>query len=220
MPSTLTFQDGLFTTARAVTLPVFSCPFADEGVNERLVLTQDFVVALEDFAPLALDTVHPDYGDYVLVGEGPQTDLGGGIVQWTRTYAKVPTDFTRPAGNYSYNFIGLYGVYGLGVTNVTGRPRQTHNVPVQLSREFALTDDPDADLPPIEAQRYVWSADESQDVDYLADAPPLDEPTSPSRTEYDDLIADDDYNIVVETSTVKIWMGNIYVRETLRVKAR
>jgi len=44
--------------------------------------------------------------------------------------------------------------------------------------------------------------------------------TDPTRTEYEVLIAGGTYCIVTEASRISVWMGNIYVRETLYVKAK
>ena len=82
------YQDGTFTVAKAVTLPVFSAPFP--GVNVDYVLTQDWVIDLANYSPLALDTAHPDYPTFKLAQESEKRDLGGGVVQWTRTYWKLP----------------------------------------------------------------------------------------------------------------------------------
>lgn len=227
MPVTLPnlrYNSGDFTVATACTLPVFEKPFADQGVNIDYLLHQDFIQNLNDYTPLALDTPHPDFADFILVSEGPQTDLNGGKIRWTRTYAKVPAEFSRPAGNYSYNFIGFYGSFGINVTTVTGRNRFTKNVPVRLTRTFFNTTDPDADIPEVPATRYYYGSSPNVDVDFLADSPPFTEATTPSRTAYEALIATDagapaSYSLVVESSTVQVWKGNIYVRETRYVKA-
>ena len=220
MPAALTYQDGTFTTARAVSLPVFSAPFSDQGVTTDYVLTQEWMQALTSYSPLALDTPHPDYADFMLAKEGEKRDIGGGMVQWTRTYAKLPADFSQPNGNISYNFIGFAGVGGINVPSASYRPRITEAVPVKLVRAFFRTADPLSDIPFIEATRYYFQAQPNQDVDLLQDNPPFENVTVPTRTEYEALIAADDFNIVAEASRISIWMGNIYIRETSYVKAR
>lgn len=214
----LAYRSGpSYAVARPVTLPIFEAPFRDQGVNINYILRQTFQIDINSYAPLALDTAHPDYADFILVSEGPQQDMGGGVVQWERVYAKVPETFARPNGNYAYNFIGFFGAVG-GVT-VTGRDRFTRNVPVQLTREFYNTTDPDS-IPVVQAQRYYYGSNPTLDLDALADSPPFTQATTPTRTEYEAMIAANEYNIVVEESQISVWQGNIYVRETRRIKAQ
>jgi len=88
MPANPTYTDGDYSVAFAVT-PLVKQP-AFEGVNDLLIGTQEFVQARADYAATALDTPHPDDADFLLVKESNFQDLGGGIQQWTRTYAKIP----------------------------------------------------------------------------------------------------------------------------------
>ena len=220
MPAALVYEDGSFTEATPVNLPMFSAPFADQGINEDYILTQDYVQNLEDYAPLALDTPHDDYLDFMLASEGPKQDIGGGKVQWTRIYAKLPDAFSRPAGNVAYNFIGFAGTGGINVPSATYRPRFTANVPCRKTLTFYRTSDPDTDITFVDATRYYFESDPNQDVDFLTDNPPFTWESTPSRAEYETLIADDEYNITIEPARVSIWMGNIYVQETLEIKAR
>lgn len=215
------YRSGDQTVATAVTLPVFSAPFP--GVNIDYVLTQDFQQIINDFVPLALDTAHPDNPDFLLAQESEKRDLGGGVVQWTRTYLKLPAEYVEPRGNYAYNFIGFSGIVNVTPTSteiVTGRLRFTQNVPVQVTRSFFNTANPDADIPEVELTRYYYGSTSTLDVDYLADSPPFTEATTPSRTDYDALVAAAAFNLVVENSTLTRWMGNFWIRETMRIKAR
>lgn len=220
MPANLVYEDGSYAVASPVTLPQFSAPFADQGINVDYILTQDWVQNLDDFEPLALDTPHPDYDDFKLASESEKRDLGGGKVQWTRTYAKLPEEFARPNGNVAYNFIGFAGVGGINTPEASFRPRISRAVPSKLVRKFFRTSDPLVDIPFIEATSYTFEAQPNQDVDFLQDNPPFANVTVPTRAEYEALIDADDWNIVVEASRVSVWMGNIYVRETIYIKAQ
>ena len=63
------------------------------------------------YAPLALDTVYPAAGSYgvpssptyYLVAEQGQTDLGGGMMQWDRVYARIPTSWSE-GEEFAYTF--------------------------------------------------------------------------------------------------------------------
>lgn len=227
MPTTpnLVYEDGSYTVASAISLPVFSAPFADQGVNVNYLLTQDYVQNLADFTPLALDTPHEDYAEYGLVSEGEKQDLGGGKVKWTRTYAKLPDEFSRPSGNVTYNFIGYAGTGGINVPAMSWRPRISKAVPTKLTRKFYRTPDPLRDIPFVPATRYYFGANPNLDTDELTNSPPFDTTTVPSRATYEgwitaDAATSDSYTIVAEASRVSVWQGNIYVRDTLYIKAQ
>lgn len=211
-------------TPVAVGAPAFQAPFA--GINIPYVLTQDFQCDINSYAPLALNTAHPTETGFVLVAESETRDMGGGMVRWTRTYAKVPASYSEPGGNYGYNFIGLIGGGGTTLSFVA-RQRFTRNVPVLIQRDFYLvgpggTHANFEDIPSVSEQRYltVQYPTPNLDTDYL-DGPGY---TSPDRDVYQAWIAADEtsnsFSIVAESSTLTRWMGNIYMRETRRVKAR
>jgi len=95
-------------------LPVFSSPV--KATTDGYVFTQEWVQALRNFIPEPLGSNHPsggytpDYSDYMLVQEGPRQDIGGGMIKWHRTYAKVPASHDE-FESYSYSFIG-FEAYG------------------------------------------------------------------------------------------------------------
>lgn len=89
MPANLTYTDGDYSSAFAVS-PLITQP-AFDGVNTHYVGTQRWVQARANYSPLALDTAHPDSASFLLVKESEFEDLGGGIQEWTRTYAAIPS---------------------------------------------------------------------------------------------------------------------------------
>jgi len=221
------YTDGTYTTAAAISAPVFEAPF--RHTSELLILRQNFCIAQSSYAALALNTAHATYSDYKLVSEGAQTDLGEGIVEWERTYAKVPSTFTEPGGQYAYHFIGLSGTFGPGIESATGRERFTRNVPTLMEHTFHIVGSgqtyTSADLIPLPAVTkyyYALSSAEELETDYLYDDPPATSPTVPTRAEYLDLIDDDtavsSYSIIIE-SQLERWMGNIWRQSTLKTKA-
>ncbi len=139
-PSTLFYSD-IDTTSLKVGKARFSQPFM--GDNGEYLLDQDFQVDIGSFAPLALNTVHPDFATYHLVGESPLQDLGGGQMKWTRTYAQVPA-LRNDYSSISYNFIGYLGVFpvqiGLtpGSPQLLGRPRFTAVVNCRIQSDYFL----------------------------------------------------------------------------------
>lgn len=96
--------DGDFTTASAISVPLFSAPF--EGDNGRYLLEQSFMQDPNYFAPLNLSIPHPSYPLYYLIEEGPMQPSGGGLVTWKRSYMSIP----NPRSDYesfAYRLPGL-----------------------------------------------------------------------------------------------------------------
>ena len=220
MSSNVIVYDGNYEVAEAVSGLTFIAPLPH--TSENLVLRQDFMQHQDDFEALELNTPHPDFTDFRLVEEGDKQNLGGGVLRWTRTYAKKPESWSETGGNTIYAFIGFDGTFGGGVnvTVVSGRPRTSKVVPVRIQRDYFLVGfdgdyDTSEDIPTIAEQKYYYDT-EAFAVDYLSDSPPYVTATTPSTTNYIAMIGDE---IVIERSTVARWMGNIFVRETRYVVA-
>ena len=98
-----------FNVAVTSGLPVWENPIP--ALNEKTVFRQTFVQTAASYAPLALDTVYPAAGSYgvpssptyYLVAEDGQTDLGGGMMQWDRVYARIPTAWSE-GEEFAYTF--------------------------------------------------------------------------------------------------------------------
>ncbi len=226
MPAAPTYTDGVWTTALAVSLPVFSAPIP--ALENRLVLTQEWEIALASYAALTLNTAHPDYATFYLVSEGPHTDLGAGLVRWTRTYAAVPPTHDE-FQSYIYNFIGFLGAYVVynGTTNIlqNGRERFSRRVTARITNEFFLvgsgqTYTSAALIPVISGQSYyAGSINAYYNADYLWDGGSGVAATVPTRSDYQTMIATGE-ELVAEDSTLTRWMGNIWKRETVRILAQ
>lgn len=225
----LVYVSGDHDVAEAVTLPRFSAPLT--GVNVDYLLTQEFQVDLNSYAKITLNTPHPNFPDFVLVAESDIQDVGGGDVRWTRTYAKVPDDYTEISGTLAYNFIGFAGYTQTASTAtnpLTGRPRFSKTVPVQVTHEFFLIGpgQPYAtseEIPTIEGQQYLMAGTDYY-LDFLADDPPYGWQSDPGQAEYQALMAADgtdqeSYSLVPETCAAQRWLGNIFMRATRRIKA-
>jgi len=89
-------------------------------------------------------------------------------------------------------------VFGINVTNITGRDRRSITAPSRLAHDFFLVGSGGSfssagKIPFIKAQQYYWTAVPGTTIDptnpffwtdYLADSPPFSLPTIPSRTTY------------------------------------
>jgi hypothetical protein len=241
--------DGDFTVAEAVSLPVFSSPI--RATTAEYTFTQDWMILRKYFESLALNTAHPsagldpDYSDYLLVAEGPRQDMGGGVVKWTRTYAKVP-DSHDEFESYSYAFIGFAGVFAAGVTSgslvlTTGRPRTARIVNSRIHHDYFLTGPGGiyataGDIPKITATHYYAGGllPNTYDIEFISDALGLIPATNPSRTTYNGWVTNaatygwaagivpsgtNPGQLIVEDSRLTRWMGGIYERQSRFVLA-
>jgi hypothetical protein len=212
--------DGDFTVAVATAKPAFSNPFPE--VNLGYVLRQPFMQLLANYAELALNTAHPDFASYKLVEESERTPIGAGLVTWERTYAALPTAFDQ-FETTNYNFIGFFGTFGINTTAVSGRDRFVKAVTSRVYNEFFLVGTGGsyttaADIPYLTAQEY-YVGEATQKTDYLGDDDILDTPSTPTRTDYEAMIAADD-EIISEDSRLAHWLGNYWLRQTRYVKAQ
>ena len=116
----LLWTDGTFTTESKIGAPRYFC--AIPGVSTAVILKVDLMVFAANYSP---PTQLADYGSgtgYLFVEDSEQQDLGGGVVKFTRTYAKKPATWTEYE-DYSYNFIGFAGAFGVNVETAAGRDR-------------------------------------------------------------------------------------------------
>src|SRR6266487_1082857 len=139
------FVDGDFDTAQPTGIPVFSSPI--RATTAEYSFTQEFMMSRKRFVATTLGTQHPsagmtpNYSNYVLCAEGPRQDVGGGMIKWQRTYARVPDAYDEFESR-SYPFIGYVGACSVGnqgaSVTATGRPRITHTVNCRVHSDFFL----------------------------------------------------------------------------------
>lgn len=130
-----TWTDGDWSKPKPEGLPLHSTPLP--WTSNEYVFTQKFKVHRSAFAVLPLNSKHPDYSDFVLVEEGPRTDIGGGMVEWERTYAAVP-DAGDEYETYPFNLIGFANNIIAGPNFEEGRARQIRRVNSRVHNEFFL----------------------------------------------------------------------------------
>lgn len=221
------YEDGDFTVALRVSLPVLSAPIA--GVNKKYILTEDWVQYAANYSPLALNTAYPGtssggddaYTDFLLVAESGFIDLGNGVVRWTRKYARIPDTHYDPV-QVSYQFPGFLEF----LPNETLiRNPFTRSVPGTIEYKYFLAGtNTQAAIQSLEsanyvaAQQYVWHRsfspplpDSSLQVDYLWDL------TTPALGTYASWISNGTTTIVAQPSQFQRWEGNIIRREVITI---
>jgi len=238
------YDDGAWATILPCSLPELTAPIP--GVNAKYILTQDFQQAEASYAPAPLNTPYPkadgtlgvsgetwagsdayNSAGYILVEEGPLRDQGGGVVRWTRTYARVPDQHFDPC-QMAFQFPG-YLAAGNGLAllrnpftrTVPGTIEYTYflagtntQAAVQalekanfVSEQLFLWPRPTGDIPlPNEAfiVNYIWSSISP-------------EPTVPTLETYVGWVTYGTNTIVAQPSQFTRWMGNIIRREVITI---
>ena len=103
-----------FTSAVTVGLPVWDVVIPAQ--NDKVLFRQSFIQLAASYSPLPLDTAYtaagsygvPTGATYYLVGEENFADQSGGMLQWERVYAKVPSSWSD-GEEFSYTFPGYSG---------------------------------------------------------------------------------------------------------------
>lgn len=242
------YSDGDFTVAAASSGKEKTFPFSFEGDNTSFYTEQNFIQARASFAPTALNSKDPDDSSSYLVGESPLRDLGGDLVEWTRTYSRIPAK-RNSYESFAYTFPGFAATFSSRLTTPwalpsgtfsalddPGRQPLTKKVTSRLHHNFFLVgtngsySDPDL-IPIIPAQRYTYgsyfAAGNPGWVNLLNDLPDkilwpnsgYPDGTSPTVEQYKAMVAAG-AEIVAEDSIVRHWKGKIYERITRYVRAQ
>jgi hypothetical protein len=214
--------DGDFTIATAVSDIRESAPFVQFGIATIYVIDQDFCIARAFYSPLAIDTAHPTLAGYFLAKESPYQPVSiNHIVKWTRTYSKVPSNFSRPSGTMPYTFPAML----TGDSTTSRLAPKTMTVNARMQTDFFHTSDPDS-ITVIQPQRYVLAAHTDTDASSSEFGQPIVTngaaftETLPNVGAYKTMVATE-IEIVPEASKITPnWMGNIHMRETLYIKAK
>lgn len=200
----MALDDGDYSIAQPDGPPRPGIPFSD---NQIYVWEQDYQINRADFAPLALDTEYDEDANFVLVEETSPQHIGGGVVKWTRVYAKVP-DQRDEYESFAYQFPGIVGG-SLTADEDAARPATTKQVTSRLQFDYELTDTPSGIA--LET-KFVVNGFSVGGVILPADGNLLSGLTDPTTDDYvNSLIGTE---AVAEDSTLRRWRGNIWERVT------
>lgn len=143
------YADGDLSTPQIDGPKRWERPFDDDF--SQYVFQQDYHQFETDFRPLALDTPHDEILDAFLVRESDVESLGGGVLKFTRTYARIPAS-RQAFESYSWLVpgIGSGAVYAsqsinssssaAGVTTLTTSGSPGVSVGDQVSVAYTFTD--------------------------------------------------------------------------------
>lgn len=211
-----TAAQSSFTASPVTVGPIeWIAPF--EGETARVYFRQQYQQAIDTWTALALDTAHPSATTYLLVRESDFQQIGGGQHRWYRYFACTPPQRVEYS-SYSAQFPGLYEKRD--PVNATTQAQITLDyffVPTpgatpSLAQESRATDANGLDTPLLSGV-------------YLNNGGGILFVTTPSATAYQSSITTDQatpssYSITAEPQSLSRWIGNFYVRTTLKVKAK
>lgn len=228
--------DGALTTAQTVGGARKSFPF--EGDVSSFIVEQDYHVLLASYSPLALSTAHGTYTNAYLVRESALENIGAGVVKFTRTYAQIPAT-RNEYGTAAFQFPGLLGTQNPPYAFIywqtldDGRDPFTDTTRARTAYEYFLCETGQTYTTPgaipILAKSYFYiAANTSSRNAYLLPAGVYPSDSVPTKEEWIALAAGGSGigtgagtgEFIGEDSKVSRWMGNIYCRETLYLKAK
>lgn len=131
----LAWSDFGDTLEHTVAKPKFVPAIAGDATN--YICTQQYRQLLGTYSPPALNAVHPDFAGFYFVGDGEQNPLGGGVVEWTRRWAKVPATHNE-FQSFPCPLIGLFYTAGPVVTT-NGRFAKVLPVTSRMQHDYFLT---------------------------------------------------------------------------------
>ena len=128
--------------------------FAD--LREMTSFEEDYRILVASHQPLALDTAHASERNFYLVDETPLRPLGGGIAEFTREYAKIPSARRMPQSHG-------WKVPGLGSENPPSAFFGINSASSSSGRQtFSLASDPGVTAGDTVAVEYVASTNTQQ----------------------------------------------------------
>ncbi len=204
-------------------------PFYRFGDSTHIIVTQPYAQLWANYSPLALNVSATLFGaTCYMVGDTTPNDIGAATVGFDRQFSNVPST------HYDYESLSVtYPGYFDGPENVRIRQSYTQTVQAQISFEYFLTGSGQtyttpAAIPMISDTRVTDA--EGLNVSILSGVDVNNGDgefvfaTDPTLSDYLDLVSDDassaaSYSLV-ESCKISQYIGNIWCRETRRLKAR
>ncbi len=118
------YEDSDWSVAKETGVKRWLRPFPE--VNTNFIFEQDYTQRLADFLTeaVSIGSEHPTSGGFYLVEESTPSDMGGGMVRFTRTWSQIPaarTDFE----SFAFTFPGLAAGVLYEVKEVSGNTGTT-----------------------------------------------------------------------------------------------
>ena len=206
MPTTYDapFGDNFTKAIRLSVNPRKRFPFRQD--LSAILYDEDYIQRPEFFAPLPLDSLHPDIEGAFLVNESNPNARADGLFRWVRTYASLPGERTEFEMT-SFSFPSYKTTSALP-SNL--RENFTRSVVGKSVYSYVHTSDPATDLlidsmfSPVDAS--------SNAVDFVADD------TTPTKETYEAKVAEGTY-IQSNQTEVARWNGNVWQLRNVFVKA-
>ena len=223
MPISISDSDitSQYSTARP-NGPLFTDrPFVGRGDSSHIIVSQEHVVTHSSYSPLALNSPHPVFTSCVYVGDTNFGEKLGGLKSFTRQWASIPASYSEPT-SVSYTMPGVLNVRD--PFNTVTKGIYYHEFLLVGSGETYATFDAIPASGETKAS-YASSASYSLGAGVYLNAGGAGVSTStPSTSTYVGWMTADSgnatsYSITAEPSYLERYMGNIWERTTLKIKA-
>lgn len=191
----LPYEDGTFSTwfFDGPPLVEYNVP----GENGHFLVRQRMVGLISAYTgPDITSNTHPSFGSAYCIGDSPVEDLGGGVGGVMRTWCNCPSS-TNTYQDYTYQYIGAD----------PWRDPFPWTVRARVQREYFFNSVPNVTT----RYRYYLTDYTYADVQYITD----DASTVPSIADYTANIGTGE--LLAEDSSVRRFMGNWWVRESIYV---
>lgn len=94
------FIDGNLNTPVAIGLPSISYPFEDDSARR---ISQKYACLQSKHEKMSIGETHPTFTNAVLTEETASSDIGGGVIEFSRVFHEVPSTITEFASiNVTY----------------------------------------------------------------------------------------------------------------------
>lgn len=210
--------DGDYTQPSQHGPDVTYLPFSNQGDQSTTIYELSYVQLIDNWVPLAVNSIHPTVGTAFLVNESELKPTNvAGVMQWTRRYATVPISRDE-GGSIAYQFIGLTLASTLRIPFVRA-------VACRVALSYYLVGPNSAyasvrNLPVIDKQRYyIGSLAGGIGTDVLALSSAASTILSTPTTETYQGWITAKFEIAAEATQFTRWQGNIWQGATKYITA-
>lgn len=172
-----------------------------------VIFVEDYCQRPEYFVPLALDTPHPVKVDAFLIAEtNPRPMSSGGLVKFSRKYAKVPADrIEYTTANFSFP-----AFKATSAATAEQRASFSETCVAKVFYSYKMTSDPTQDL--VFSPKFQPLDKEGNAANFVASD------TTPTKTAYENDVA---AGVFIQSAQTKVrrWRGNIWELQNFKVAA-
>ena len=184
--------------------PKVTFPFRQDLT--AVIYEEEYVQRADHFSPMVLDTPHPHFTKAFLINESNPSRVNGSLFKWTRSYSTIPANRVEfQTTNFSFP---AYKLLSADTNEIRASFSETCVAKVYFS--YQLSADPSIDLS--FQERFQPLDASSNTCNFVASD------TTPTKLVYEGYVTGSIY-IQSQQTAVSRWMGNIWEKQEIKVKA-